>query len=69
MELIGKTMEVLVDRKTKDGKKMRGRTRCWQKAAFDGDLSLIGSLQQVQINGVSSSTLLGQIEARTPLLA
>jgi tRNA-2-methylthio-N6-dimethylallyladenosine synthase len=62
--LIGQTLEVLVDRKTKDHQFYRGRTRCWQKMVFEGQESLTGSLQQVKVTGHAHQTLIGEIEKR-----
>ncbi len=52
-------VEVLVEGVTKEGK-LKGRTRCWKKVLFDGDKSLIGTLQQVKVHSFSFQTLLGE---------
>lgn len=56
---LGKKLEVLVERFNKDGKLLKGRTRCWRKVIFPGDSSMIGSLQSTAIEGFSHETLLG----------
>jgi tRNA-2-methylthio-N6-dimethylallyladenosine synthase len=59
--LIGETVEVLVERKNKDSTFLKGCTRCWKKVLFTGDDSLIGTLQQVKIHGYNHQTLLGEL--------
>jgi tRNA-2-methylthio-N6-dimethylallyladenosine synthase len=61
-EWLGKRVEVLVERFNKDGKMLKGRTRCWKKVILEGDASLIGTLQQVDIHGFSHQTLLGKVQ-------
>lgn len=61
-QMLGRTVEVLVERKNKDGK-LKGRTRCWKKVIFPGDESLIGSLQNVAIHSCNHQTLLGKLAA------
>lgn len=58
-QLLGKTVEVLVEKWDREKKKLKGRTRCWKKVIFDGDDSMIGTLQQVQIHSYTHQTLLG----------
>jgi tRNA-2-methylthio-N6-dimethylallyladenosine synthase len=57
--MLGGTHEVLVERFNKDGKKLKGRTRCWKKVIFDGDESLIGTMQQVKVHSFSHETFIG----------
>ncbi|GAB4193074.1 MAG: tRNA (N6-isopentenyl adenosine(37)-C2)-methylthiotransferase MiaB [Simkaniaceae bacterium] len=61
-QMLGRTVEVLVERKNKDGK-LKGRTRCWKKVIFPGDESLIGSLQNVAVHSCNHQTLLGKLAA------
>lgn len=61
-ELLGQTVEVLVERFNRGGELLKGRTRCWKKVIFPGDASLFGTLQQVKIHGYSHQTLIGEIE-------
>jgi tRNA-2-methylthio-N6-dimethylallyladenosine synthase len=60
MGLIGTQMEVLVEGVNKNGQ-LKGTTRCWKNVVLDGDESLIGSLQKVDIHGFNHSTLTGPI--------
>lgn len=60
MGLIGTQMEVLVEGVNKNGQ-LKGTTRCWKNVVLDGDESLIGSLQKIDIHGFNHSTLTGQI--------
>jgi tRNA-2-methylthio-N6-dimethylallyladenosine synthase len=57
---LGKTVGVLVERTNKD-KKLYGRTRCFKKVVFDGDTSLINTLQNIKIHSFSHQTLLGTL--------
>jgi len=57
-EFIGKTTEVLVENQAEDGK-LKGRTRCWKTVVFEGDSSLIGTLQPVKIHSYNHQTLIG----------
>lgn len=62
-QMLGKTVEVLVEsRHPRDNTLLKGRTRGWQKVAFPGDSSLIGSLQQVTLHSFSHQTLLGKVD-------
>lgn len=56
--LLGQDLEVLVERRNKDGQ-LKGRTRCWKKVIFPGDDALIGTLQNVKIHSYNHQTLLG----------
>jgi tRNA-2-methylthio-N6-dimethylallyladenosine synthase len=60
-QMLGNTYEVLVERFNRDGLQLKGRTRCWKKVIFDGDESLIGTLQQVTVHSYSHQTLLGEL--------
>jgi tRNA-2-methylthio-N6-dimethylallyladenosine synthase len=66
-QMLGKTVEVLVERFNRDGLQLKGRTRCWKKVIFEGDESLIGTLQQVQVHSYSHQTLLGEL-VKSPAL-
>jgi tRNA-2-methylthio-N6-dimethylallyladenosine synthase len=65
--LLGSTLEVLVERFNRDGLKLKGRTRCWKKVIFDGDASLIGTLQPIRVHSYSHQTLLGDL-VKSPTL-
>lgn len=57
-EMMGQTVEVLVESRNRDGK-LKGRTRCWKKVIFDGDDSMVGSLQDIELHSFNHQTLLG----------
>lgn len=59
--MINQTYEVLVERFNKDGRMLKGRTRCWQKVIFEGTPEMIGTLQQVRIHSFGHQTLAGSI--------
>ncbi|MEM8728180.1 MAG: tRNA (N6-isopentenyl adenosine(37)-C2)-methylthiotransferase MiaB [Chlamydiota bacterium] len=56
--LLGKDLEVFVERRSKDGQ-LKARTRCWKKVLFPGSDTLIGTLQNVKIHSYNHQTLLG----------
>ena len=56
---VGKSVEVLVESKTRDSDLLKGRTRHWKKVIFPGDESLIGTLHSVTISEARHQTLLG----------
>lgn len=60
-EMIGQTLEVLIEKYDEEKNHLRGRTRCWKNVSFSGDKSLVGSLQKVTIQGFSHQTLLGTL--------
>ncbi len=57
-DLIGKTLQVLVEKE--ENGTLKGRSRCWRKVVFPGEPSLIGTLQDVQIHSTSHQTLFGK---------
>lgn len=57
-ELIGSPVEVLVEKRGKDGK-LKGRTRCWKNVVFEGPDSMIGTLQTVLVHSYNYQTLMG----------
>ncbi|MCY3974945.1 MAG: tRNA (N6-isopentenyl adenosine(37)-C2)-methylthiotransferase MiaB [Simkaniaceae bacterium] len=63
--MMGDRVEVLVDRKTRDGR-LRGRTGCWKKILFPGDASMIGTLQSVRVLGFTHHTLIGEVIVANP---
>lgn len=68
-ELLGETVEVLVDPHKEDNTLLKGRTRCFKKVLFAGDPSLVGTLQQVKIGGYSHQTLMGElVPTITPIM-
>jgi tRNA-2-methylthio-N6-dimethylallyladenosine synthase len=60
-QMLGQTVEVLVERLNKDGHALKGRTRCWKKVIFEGPPSLVGTLQQVKIHSYGHQTLIGEL--------
>ena len=62
-QMLGSTLEVLVERFNRDGIYLKGRTRCWKKVIFKGDPECIGTLQQVKVHSYSHQTLIGDLES------
>lgn len=60
-QMLGQTFEILVERFNKDGQMLKGRTRCWKKVIFEGDESLIGTLQRIKVHSFSHQTLIGDL--------
>jgi tRNA-2-methylthio-N6-dimethylallyladenosine synthase len=55
-------LEVLVEvRNFKDNTLLKGRTRCWKNVLFQGDDSLLGTLQRVKVHSYSHQTFLGDL--------
>jgi tRNA-2-methylthio-N6-dimethylallyladenosine synthase len=63
--MLDSEVEVLVERRNRDEKHLKGRTRCWKNVIFTGDDPLIGTLQKVKVTGFSHQTLLGDLSTRT----
>lgn len=66
--MIGSTQEVLIEKMNRDNKQLRGRTRCWKKVLIEGDQSMIGTVQNVEIHSYSHQTLLGQALKNEPAI-
>ncbi len=69
-ELLGENLEVLVEKRIKDGK-LKGRTRCWKNVVFESSEDLTGTLQNIAIHSYNHQTLIGDLvkkEAREPAL-
>lgn len=64
LDVVGQQVEVLVEKRNRDEKHLKGRTRCWKNVLFEGPDSLIGTLQQVQINSFNHQTLIGSLTQR-----
>ncbi len=64
-EMLGNTYEVLVERLNKDGRLLKGRTRCWKKVIFEGPESLVGTLQSVKVHSYSCETFIGEMIPKT----
>ncbi len=67
-EMLGQTVEVLVERLNKDHRLLKGRTRCWKKVIFEGPEALIGTLQKVKIHSFAHETLVGELVKPSSLL-
>ncbi|MCH9611052.1 MAG: tRNA-2-methylthio-N(6)-dimethylallyladenosine synthase [Chlamydiales bacterium] len=61
-EKLGESVEVLVERRNKDGKHLKGVSRCWRNVIFEGGDELIGTLQRVKLHSYSHNTLIGILE-------
>jgi tRNA-2-methylthio-N6-dimethylallyladenosine synthase len=59
--MLGSEIEVLVERRNRDERHLKGRTRCWKNVIFTGDDHLIGTLQNVKVTGFSHQTLIGDV--------
>lgn len=66
-EMVGQTVEVLLERENKDKKHLYGRTRCWKKVICSADRSLIGQEITVKVTGFHHQTLLGEVIQTSPL--
>ena len=60
-QMLEQSFEVLVERFNKDGRLLKGRTRCWKKIIFEGPESCIGTLQQIRVHSFSHQTMLGTL--------
>ncbi|MBP9841736.1 MAG: tRNA (N6-isopentenyl adenosine(37)-C2)-methylthiotransferase MiaB [Simkaniaceae bacterium] len=57
-QMLGSTVEVLVEEVLQDGL-IKGRTRCWKKVLFPGDVSQLGTMQRIHLTGYNNQTLFG----------
>lgn len=60
-EMLGKKVEILVEKRSKDGNYLKGVTRCWRNVIFKGDDSLAGSIQQITLHSFSKQTFIGSL--------
>lgn len=60
-EMLNSTVEVLVERRNKDQKYLKGLTRCWRNVLFEGSDELIGSLQTIELHSYCHQTLIGNL--------
>ncbi len=60
-DMLGQEVEVLVERRNKDSRYLKGLTRCWRNVIFEGDDSLIGTLQKIKLHSLSHHTLIGEL--------
>lgn len=61
-EKLGEEVEVLVERHNKDKRYLKGLSRCWRNVIFEGDASLIGTLQTVTLHSCSHQTFIGDLK-------
>lgn len=66
-QFLGRTVEVLVERFNRDGRQLKGRTRCWKKVIFEGDENMIGTMQPIKVHSYSHQTMVGEIDRSAPL--
>ena len=60
--LEGKTLNVLVENKMKDGVKLFGRTEYMTSVIFDGNIDCIGKVVQIKINSSNQNSLFGTLK-------
>ncbi|MCH9626647.1 MAG: tRNA-2-methylthio-N(6)-dimethylallyladenosine synthase [Chlamydiales bacterium] len=60
-EMLGKEVEVLVERRNRDQKHLKGLTRCWRNVIFEGEDALIGTLQKVTLQSFTHNTFIGKM--------
>lgn len=60
-ELVGKEVEVLVEKVTsRDKNFVKGKTRCWKTVVFEGGQELIGTVQPVLLHSFNNQTFIGK---------
>ncbi|MES2121287.1 MAG: tRNA (N6-isopentenyl adenosine(37)-C2)-methylthiotransferase MiaB [Chlamydiota bacterium] len=62
--LLGTEIEVLVEKRNRDEKFLKSRTRCWKNVIFEGNDSLIKTLQTVKVTGYTHQTLIGEMVSK-----
>ena len=65
--MLGQEVEVLVDKMGEEGR-LKARTRCWKNVVFQGDESMIGTVQTIKLHSFSNQTLIGEQKAPSKLL-
>ena len=60
--LEGKTLNVLVENKMKDGVKLFGRTEYMTSVIFEGNLNCIGKIVQIEITSSNQNSLFGKLK-------
>lgn len=61
-EMIGSTIEVLVEKRSKDDQYLKCVSRCWRNVLLPGPDSLIGTFQKVTLHSFSHNTFLATIK-------
>ena len=72
LALLGRRVEVLVERRARDGELLMARTRDWKTVLVPGDPSLVNQYLTVELTGTTGSTFTGSVvhdapRARVPL--
>lgn len=60
-EMLGATVEVLVERTNRDSKQLKGVTRSWHNVIFEGNPTTIGTFQKVTLHSLSHQTFIGKV--------
>ena len=58
----GKTLNILVENKMKDGIKLFGRTEFMTSVIFDGNINSIGKVVQIEITSSNQNSLFGLLK-------
>ncbi|MCH9609570.1 MAG: tRNA-2-methylthio-N(6)-dimethylallyladenosine synthase [Chlamydiales bacterium] len=61
-DMLGKEVEILVERRNRDQKHLKGLSRCWRNVIFEGDDSLIGTLQKVSLQSYTHNTFIASLK-------
>ncbi len=61
-EMIGSEVEILIERKNKDGKHLKGVSRSFHNVIVEGDESLIGSVQRTVLHSCVHQTFIGKLK-------
>ncbi len=67
--LIGKTIDVLVENKTKKGSKMFGRNKFLSPVVFEGNENDIGKIMKIKVEEANQLTLFGIIDKKNKMKA
>ena len=67
--LLGTEIEVLIEKRNRDEKLLKGRSRCWKNVVLTGDDTLIGTLQDVRVTGFNHQTLLCELAGKKEAMA
>ena len=62
--LVGKTLNVLVENKMKDGIKLFGRTEYMTSVIFDGKNDCIGKIVEIEITNSNQNSLFGILKEK-----
>jgi tRNA-2-methylthio-N6-dimethylallyladenosine synthase len=59
LALLGRRVEVLIERLARDGELLMGRTRDWKTVLVPGDAQLVNTYHTVELTGTTGSTFTG----------